>query len=609
MLQIGQVIKDLWRVEAIKHGGMGVIYICRRIPGGGARHQAGVPNPVNEDADGSAPGAFDTVVFKSVSGDFYASGDNRLSFDREALIWSTLPSHPYVVACKSVDRIESAPLIMLEYAAAGSLRDRMSSAPLGLTTALRIFRQVCIAMQFIEECGGIRHRDLKPENILLTAAGDAKITDFGLASLQRYGIRALLGTEPGHVHLADSAAPFWGGTLPYMSPEHFGTSTFTAASDVYSFGAVMFEVIEGRHVFEGTSVEDYRRQHLGGRVPPLDRSVPRRLAAIIATCLEKNPARRFQNFRDVDRRLAALIEHEGLDVAEPLDPSVEELEDAMTGNDWLNRGYGFAQLGHHPESMVCYQRAVALNPEDLGSNINVATALSRVGRTDEAMVYYRLAVQLHPDVPFAHFALASALAGTGRLDEAVTQYRLAIAGEANIACMRELVQTYRMLGREDECEEIVQLMIRTLSADPVRYSDANWVNEGLHLGLLGAFGISLRFFDMCLDRYPSSIDGWYNRAVTLLFLGEVEKAIASAERALALRSDLPQARFLLGLLWLLAGDGERAGVEWRVLQRNHPDHRYATRSAELARYVIHTSVSDMIRATLTENAPAELYYR
>jgi tetratricopeptide (TPR) repeat protein len=605
-LSIGDVVNSVFLVREIKHGGMGTVYICDEF-------DLGFPTQTLDDEEIARRREQRSTgdrkfALKTVSTAALVSGGQE-QLEREALICATVPAHPYIVETFAVDHVGQAPLIVLDYASGGNLRERMERGGVDLADAVRAFRQVCVALQFLAT-RAILHRDLKPENVLFNEEEQVQVADFGLASLQEHAIDVLSGHEP----LPPEVEPerFIGGTLPYMSPEHFGRAEFTSASDVYSFGAMLFEVLEGRLLFECGSFDAYREAHVRQRPPKVSpERAPRELRSVVAKCLEKRPGRRFSDFGEVDAALEDVVGRARLRVAAPERPSWDELEQRMPSGEWTKRGYAYGVLGRLEESLRCYERALELAPADPGGNTNVGAALERLGRLDEAVAFREKEVELHPDMPIAHAALATTYVNTGRWDDAVQQLEIATTGDpTNLRFMRDLSGLYLRQGRDEEAQALVERIARHMANDPEQYGASSWVNEGLHLGLLGNFEASLELFDEGVARHPDSLDGWYNRAVTLFCLDRLDEARESVGRALALDPQAPQALFLAGFIRLLGSHAQADAGEWQLLLAFHPDHRYASLVELLIQFsslMPDESVLDLLAGTL--DIPNGLYYR
>ncbi len=220
------------------------------------------------------------------------SSTNRIT--REAQAASAL-NHPGICTIYDVGENDGAPYLVMEFVEGATLADLIQQGPLKLNDLLRIAIQIAAAVSAAHE-RGIIHRDLKPANIKIKADGSVKILDFGLAKV----------TQPGGVHA--SMTTLNGaviGTAAYMSPEQAEGKPLDARTDIFSFGAVLYEMATGRRAFPGDSPAASMAAILltdpvpsSGAVPsaPL---VPVELGRIIARCLRKDPANRFQHMADV----------------------------------------------------------------------------------------------------------------------------------------------------------------------------------------------------------------------------------------------------------------------------------------------------------------------
>lgn len=227
-------------------------------------------------------------------------------FEQEAQATAAL-NHPNILAVFDIGSQDNAPYIVSELLEGETLRARLNSGSLPVRKAVDYALQVARGLAAAHD-HGIFHRDLKPENIFITRDGNVKILDFGLAKLTM--------PEPGAAGMSAQATldSVTGrgvllGTLGYMSPEQCRGAAIDARSDIFSFGAVLYEMISGKRAFRGDSTADTISAILKEEPPDLaatGRDVPPMLERIVHHCLEKDPAARFQSARDIAFALEAL---------------------------------------------------------------------------------------------------------------------------------------------------------------------------------------------------------------------------------------------------------------------------------------------------------------
>ncbi|HUE85942.1 MAG TPA: tetratricopeptide repeat protein [Vicinamibacterales bacterium] len=239
-----------------------------------------------------------------------ASRDGRISserFGREARAASAL-NHPNIVTIYDIGDAAGIAFIAMEYLTGGSVRERLAVGRLPLDEALDLAGQVAQGLA-AAHARGVIHRDLKPGNIMMTAEGSAKIVDFGLAKLEmRTG-----PDRPARPHgepLTAAGAIF--GTAPYMSPEQASGRPADYRSDLFSFGALLYEMVTGQRPFERGSAAETVAAILKEQPPPasaLNPLVPPPLEWAIDRCLAKDAANRYESTRDLARDLKAVREY------------------------------------------------------------------------------------------------------------------------------------------------------------------------------------------------------------------------------------------------------------------------------------------------------------
>ncbi len=245
------------------------------------------------------------VAIKVLPAFFSADPDRLRRFEQEARAAGVL-NHPNITAVHDIGTHEGAPYVVQELLEGETLRSVLSGGRLPQRKTTDYSLQIVHGLAAAHE-KGIVHRDLKPENIFVTNDGRVKILDFGLAKLTHTEERgqatsvptATAGTEPGVVM----------GTLGYMSPEQVRGKPADARSDIFSFGAILYEMLSGQRAFRGDSAADTMSAILKEDPPDLsltNQNVPPGLDRIVRHCLEKNPEQRFHSAHDVAFDLEAL---------------------------------------------------------------------------------------------------------------------------------------------------------------------------------------------------------------------------------------------------------------------------------------------------------------
>ena len=228
--------------------------------------------------------------------------DRRERFEREAKAVAAL-SHPNILAIFDFGEHNEVCYAATELLQGATLRERLNDGPLPARKAIDLAVQVARGLAAAHD-RGIIHRDLKPENLFLVGDGQLKILDFGLAKAASPGSAAATRTEIG---ATDPGTVL--GTIGYMSPEQVRAQPVDGRTDLFSLGAVLYEMVTGQRTFERKTAADTMSAIL--REEPPDASsirtdVPPALDRIIRHCLEKDPSERFQTARDVAFALSSL---------------------------------------------------------------------------------------------------------------------------------------------------------------------------------------------------------------------------------------------------------------------------------------------------------------
>jgi serine/threonine protein kinase len=252
-----------------------------------------------------------TVAVKILPSHVASDPTLRLRFEREAKALAAI-SHPHICSVYDVGQAitdqGTVDYLVMEHLEGETLAARLLRGSLPIVDALRYGIQIADALDKAHRKGVI-HRDLKPGNIILTASG-AKLLDFGLAKLSaRAHGTDVTATATVTSPLTDAGTIV--GTFQYMAPEQLEGQEADARSDIFAFGAVLYEMVTGKKAFEGKSQASLIGAILKDEPPPLSSIQPTSPAALdqlIRTCLAKAPDNRWQSAGDIGRQLAWIRE-------------------------------------------------------------------------------------------------------------------------------------------------------------------------------------------------------------------------------------------------------------------------------------------------------------
>ena len=294
---VGRRLSHYEILARIGEGGMGVVYKAR-----------------DTRLDRAA-------AIKILSSAATATAEQRQRFTQEAKAASAL-NHPGIITIYDIASDQDVDFIAMEYVQGKTLEQLIDRKALTLKTALDYAVQAAQAL-VKAHAAGIIHRDLKPANIMVTDDGLVKILDFGVAKLTARGDEEVdpAAATVTRTMARDAALTVEGrivGTVAYMSPEQATAQTIDARSDIFSFGAVLYEMVTGIRPFaEESSISTLTAviNQEPKRPSEISPRIPRELERIIVRCLRKDPARRFQHMDDVAVELEEVRVESTTDVA------------------------------------------------------------------------------------------------------------------------------------------------------------------------------------------------------------------------------------------------------------------------------------------------------
>jgi serine/threonine-protein kinase len=508
-------------VAELGGGGMGVVYLAR---------QRSLKRP---------------VALKMILAGLHADSTARLRFRTEAEAVARL-QHPNIVQIHEVGEYDGKPFLSLEYAAGGNLLRKVAGTARPERESARLVETLARAVHYTHQ-RGILHRDLKPTNVLLTADGTPKITDFGLAKV--------LDADGGPTRTESLL-----GTPSYMAPEQAGdTRNVGASADVYSLGAILYELLTGRPPFQGATalgtLEQVRTQE---PVPPRRRrrSVSVDLETICLKCLEKEPGKRYPSAEALADDLRCFLEGQPIQ-ARPV-PAWERLwRSARRRPALIARALGAAAL-------VCLLLAgwAFFQAADQRARHRAEEKYRQfVQRRDEALVYGLLA----PDE--GTLFLGPEAAANLMTAESAARQALALAGmetDSETAAPAPGFPAPRQADTAADCYTLLLVLAGVRGQQPLpgeggkeRYQDALRI-----LDRAGRLGFQTRAYHV-------------RRAHFLEALGEEEQARKDRDRAASLPPEGALDYFLAGEEHYRHGDWEQAMNSFNRALSLQPAHFWA----------------------------------
>jgi eukaryotic-like serine/threonine-protein kinase len=245
-----------------------------------------------------------SVAVKILPASFASDPERLRRFEQEARAVAAL-NHPNILAIHDIGTHDGTSYLVSEFLEGNTLRAQLAGEALPTRKAIEYALQIAQGLGAAHD-KGIVHRDLKPENIFITNDGRLKILDFGLAKVQtpaatHYGTTDVAQTTPGAVM----------GTAGYMSPEQVRGEDLDHRSDIFTFGAVLYEMLSGSRAFKGRTSAEIMSAVLRDDPPDLTGVTPPVHPTVLRTirhCLEKNPLQRFQSAHDLAFQLGMAIE-------------------------------------------------------------------------------------------------------------------------------------------------------------------------------------------------------------------------------------------------------------------------------------------------------------
>lgn len=399
---VGDVILDLYEVEEVFAGGMGLVYRVHH-------------REWNVD-----------LAVKSPRSKYFRTESQKENFVREAETWVNLGMHPNIVNCYYVRTLGGIPRVFTEYIATGSLSDWIRQLKLykhgpqrALARILDVAIQISWGLHYAHEQGLI-HQDVKPSNMMLSADLTTKITDFGLT-------RARLATGEASENTTIHGAPVPGAglmTVAYCSPEQADRQPLTTKTDLWSWGVSVLEMFCGEPPCRyGRSAAQVFESYLqaGGEKSAFIPAMPHGLVEILRACFQENPSNRPHDLLQIANELREIYRASIGESYPRLQPKAAEL----LADGFNNRAVSYIDLAKQDQAEASWQAALAIDQQHPEAVYNRGTMLWRQGQlTDDVFVkQLESVVSNHRERGEAKHMLALAHLARGDLDSAAPLIR------------------------------------------------------------------------------------------------------------------------------------------------------------------------------------------
>jgi serine/threonine protein kinase len=539
-LQPGSVLAGKYRINAMKAGGMGQVYIAEdlTLPKNARGRRVALKTVADYDHWCATREARRKPSHKSL----YT--DNLKRFHREAMNWVRLGRHPNIVFAWWVIEVGSKPYLVLEYADSGDVGDWIKERRLTIPLTVNFAIQFCRGMTYAIAKGGLVHRDIKPSNLLVHENSILKITDLGLAKADALDDFDRDGTNGPLSKTAKSADGV--GTPPYMAPEQFGRVAIAdTRSDIFSFGATLFEMLTSQRLFVNRTSHEMASLHamlpMAHEVQP---TVPRSVSKIVNRCLEFEPNQRYESFAEIESDLSKASTDFSQAIGLPVDHDEILTESLSAGRMVLGETYSLMSLGDFEAAAACAQHGIDIEPTNWEHWANKAKALVEVKDYVNAYACSSRAVDLNPTaaVACANHAWTTLLLGDATAAVRYCQHAI----EADTAFIDGWVclgTCQRSMGRLKEAAATL-----THARDLGPHEWKAHANLGFCLIELGRTDDAMRSLQIAAQINPTDPLVWLQIAWIFASRRDFDAATAALDTSLTLKDNDAEAWALRGLI-------------------------------------------------------------
>lgn len=481
-------------------------------------------------------------ALKTFRDEYLEDVQTRERFRKEAQVWIDLDRHPYLVRAYFVDEISGRLYIAMEYIAPdeqglNTLDAYLRKQPPDSAQTLRWAIQFCHGMEYAYSKGIKAHRDIKPANIMIGQDKAVKISDFGLAGVistsglteMKAGIRQISG---GEAYKTVAGTAF--GTPPYMPPEQFENAAgCDVRSDIYSFGIVLYQMASGGKLpfypdmtggKPDNVFQDWYRLHCKAFIPQLKSP----LFSVIQKCLEKEPRKRYQTFRELRADIEALLKLQINEVIKM--PEQKEME----AWEWNNKGVSLYHIHSFGEALGWFDKALEIYPQLKETWTNKGNVYLKQQCYSEALSCYLRAIEIDSEYELAWNNAGICLSSLGKREEALGCYNQAL--RINNGYESAWVNKGNCFFSMSEYSEAIRCYEAALAID--LNSVAAWYGKGNCFKEMKKYAAALTCYDATVKIEPLHDYAWYNMGFIFYEIGDFSKAISCSNRLITIRPNM-----------------------------------------------------------------------
>lgn len=458
----GEIIGGHNKVLSVKHGGMGIVYLC-----------------IDERS-------LDLVALKTIPHQSLVEVFGAERFINEARIWIGLGQHTNIVEAYKVEILDGFPFIFMEQVVNeskvdSSLRTLLTSGSFSISSVINIAIDICSAFSHAHKISPtLVHRDLKPENILINVHGVAKVTDFGLSHDEYYDVDLPTGSGAylDYLRVRKTKSKGVVGTPMYMAPELWTGNKPDIKSDIYSFGCILYEMLANRPVFVSETIEELKKSHIKGNyvsVLSLNKKIPNNIASLIHSCLEGRKENRPESFEEILPRLlmGSSNRRNTTQNSSKISTKVESVVQSYINmgmyesakeylsnrcesiKDTINRNrlyfYIHFGLGEYDEAKYFNELILSNNKFDIKALQNKAALLACIGRQEEAVSVLNECLRLDNDLAPSYINLGHIYREKKEYSKALNFYKKAARiNPYNSSLWHGMACAYDSLGENDK---------------------------------------------------------------------------------------------------------------------------------------------------------------